>query len=205
MPESITPPTPRPDGPGAKSDPGPRAGGDLPGWVQPGRAGQDSAPELFREVGSGRRGAGEPGGGGGGWSGLAVRGPGRALGPGSYLEFLAPSLPPQNCTGPTSSCALIWMLGREIRGGGPTPNRVHGLQPVALVTRPRSQAASPSSQPMEQSSAARLSSRRWLRAEPFLDGGEQTMTRGVCSWVVTSPRVACRGSSSQAQNLAGPG
>lgn len=62
-----------------------------------------------------------PGGGGGGWSGLAVRGPGRALGPGSYLGFLAPSLPPQDCTRPTSSCALIWMLGREIQRGAPPP------------------------------------------------------------------------------------
>lgn len=39
---------------------------------------------------------------------------------------------------------------------------------------------------MEQSSAAGLSNRRGLQAEPFLDGGEQIMTRGVCSWVVTS-------------------
>lgn len=171
MPESIIPPPPRPDGPGAKSDPGPRAGEDLPGWVRPGRAGQGSAPELFRGAGPGRREAGEPGGGGGGWSGLAVPGPWRALGPGKYLGFLAPSLPPQDCTGTTSSCALIWMLGREIRGVCPAPNPIHGLQPVALVTRPRSQASSPSSGPMEQSSAARPSNRPRLQAEPFLDGG----------------------------------
>lgn len=118
MPKGIIPPPPRPGGPGAKSDPGPRAGGDLPGCVRPSRAGQDSAPELLRGAGSGRRGA--PGGGGRGWSGLAVRGPGRALGPGSYPGFLAPSSPPQDYTGPTSSCALIWILGRN-SGGLPRP------------------------------------------------------------------------------------
>lgn len=131
MPKGIIPPPPRPGGPGAKSDPGPRAGGDLPGCVRPSRAGQDSAPELLRGAGSGRRGA--PGGGGRGWSGLAVRGPGRALGPGSYPGFLTPSSPPQDYTGPTSSCALIWILGRTSGGGCPAPNPIRGLRPVALV------------------------------------------------------------------------
>lgn len=71
-----------PIGPGAKSDPGPRAGADLPGWVGLGRAWQDAAPERLGGAGPGGRGG--PGGGGRGWSGLAVWGPGRALGPGRY-------------------------------------------------------------------------------------------------------------------------
>lgn len=204
MPKGIIPPPPRPGGPGAKSDPGPRAGGDLPGCVRPSRAGQDSAPELLRGAGSGRRGA--PGGGGRGWSGLAVRGPGRALGPGSYPGFLAPSSPPQDYTGPTSSCALIWILGRNSGGlprpqsnsrtpacclgdGGPAP-RLHPPTPEGQWNSPR---------------AARLSSRGRLQAEPLLDGGEQTVTGGVCSWAVTSSGVACPGSSSQEQNWQGPG
>lgn len=73
-PEGINPPPPRPVGPGAKSDPGPRAGGDLPAWVGPGRAWQHAIPERLGGARPGSRGG--LGGGGQGWSGLAVQGPG---------------------------------------------------------------------------------------------------------------------------------
>lgn len=74
------PAPPRPVGPGAKSDPGPRAGGDLPGWAGPGPAGRSPRAAGW---GPARRPWG-PRGRRRGWSGLAVRGPGRALGPGRY-------------------------------------------------------------------------------------------------------------------------
>lgn len=88
-PGGIGPPPPLLVGPGAKSDPGPWAGGDLQGWVGPGRAWQDTAPERLGGAGPGGRGG--PGAGGWGWSGLAVGGPGApwdladTRAPGSWL------------------------------------------------------------------------------------------------------------------------
>lgn len=126
-----------PVGLGAKSDPGPRAGGDLPGWVGPGRAWQDAASERLGGAGPGGRGG--PGGGGRGWSGLAVRGPGRALGPGRYR---GPG--PRDSARPTPSCALIWASGRD-SGGRPAPSPASGFPPVAMATRPRSPVGPPPS------------------------------------------------------------
>lgn len=137
-PGGTDPPSPRPVGPGAKSDPGPRTGGDLPGWVGPGLAGRRPRATGW---GWARRPWG-PGGGGRGWSGLAVRGPRRALGPGRYQGSRLLARVPGTALAPPLPVPLYGRQG-ETPGDRPAPQPAHGLWPVAIATRPRSRVRPP--------------------------------------------------------------
>lgn len=168
-----------------------------------GRAWQDAAPERLGGAGPGGRGG--PGGGGQGWSGLAVQGPRRALGPGRYPYSPGSWLgaPGQRWLHPFL-CPYMGIRER-LRGS---------LCPPAckrtLACCHGDQAPLPSAPPLlgqwNRPRTASLRDRlRAPRAEPLLDWG--TITRGLCGWACSAhsglPGVALPGSSSEAQKPAG--
>lgn len=123
------PAPPRPIGPGAKSDPGPRAGGDLPGRAGPGRTQPQSSWVGPSEAAVGASGAA---------AGLVgTSRPGARARPGTWQipGLPGPGCGPRDGAGPTPSCVLIWARGRASRGR-PAPSSARGLRPVAMATKP---------------------------------------------------------------------
>lgn len=144
--EALTRPLRAPSGWGAKSDPGPRTGGDLPGWVGPGLAGR--RPRATR-WGRARR----PWGPRGRQPGLVgTSRPGARACPGTWqiTGLPAPGSRPRYSAGPTPSCALIWVSGRDSRGSPRPPASARTLACCHSDQDPLSD-ATPAVGPMESS------------------------------------------------------